>query len=393
MISCLNRLGLIAGTVLSTAALFSLCGCTRMTGFVMNESGQAFYQRGNYTMAAREFHKAVVEDPTNPHYLYNLAAANAKRGEYMQAEQIYRQAISIDPSHQPSYHGLAAMMVEQGRVAEAEQMLTTWAGAQPYSAEAQIEMAWLQQKNGNYQAAESSLMQALRINPRHDHAIAQLGQVYEAQGRPQEAMAMYERAVITDPTRYQVQSRLAGLEERYPHLKNPQAPTMMAGVPAGAAPWETQSTQMAAWNAPMMGGAPQMAAAPMMPMDYGMAAYPQMSAQPHMASYPSLNGYPQHTTAWAPSLPVPTANYGMPYNTAEMNPQYQVAAPPAFDWTAQQQPMMMAPQTSMSAPQIASPFDGMMPQHDFQAQGQISASPNFGWQPQMSQALPEVQAF
>ena len=245
-----QRLLFMTLVILSSSMLFSLCGCARMSGFVMNESGQAYYARGNYALARQEFQKALIDDPTNANYAFNLAAAAQKQGDYESAERGYRQALSLSPSYQPAYHGLASLMMEQGRNDEAQQLLSAWVGSQPYVADSYVEMAWLQRELGDPNAAEQTLRQALRVNPQHDRAIAQLGQVYEEQGRTEDAVTMYQRSLYLDPTQSQVKNRLASLTEQLPGTFNPQQrhrTGMMAAMPIYS-PGMMNSPQMASFH-------------------------------------------------------------------------------------------------------------------------------------------------
>jgi len=344
-----QRLLFMTLVVLSSSMLFSLCGCARMSGVVMNESGQAYYARGNYVQARQEFQKAMIDDPTNANYAFNLAAAAQKQGDYALAEQGYRQALSLSPSYQPAYHGLASMMVEQGRPDEAQQLLSAWAGSQPYVADSYVEMAWLQRELGDPTSAEQTLRQALRVNPQHDRAIAQLGQVYEEQGRPQDAFEMYQRSLYLDPTQTQVKARMASLEEQLPTRINTggmQSPGMLAGMP---------------FASPGMMQAPQMA-----------TSYPAAYPQNYPQAYPGMMGqgqYPQAPMMSSMTAPMP-ASYASPYVPEQTRP-------------------MMAP-----------PVSGMAQHHDHSSQPTTLVVPPASFNqaspstvPQISQNVPEIRAF
>jgi Tfp pilus assembly protein PilF len=193
--------------VIVSAALMS--GCNQSSGFVMNESGKALYAQGQYTAARREFERALLDHPDSPDYAFNVASAMRKQGDLIGAERTYRLALNLDPRHQPSHHGLAEMYVEQGRVAEAETHLQEWAATQPYLAAAQIENAWLRRRQGDLSGAEQHLRQALQLDPKHPVAMAQLGELYELSGRPDEARAMYQRSLARNPFQAEVKARMA----------------------------------------------------------------------------------------------------------------------------------------------------------------------------------------
>ena len=211
--------GLIAG---------ALSGCGFMNGHVMNESGMGYYKQGNYSQARNEFQRAVADDPHNPDYLSNLAAAMQKQGDTTNAEWTYKHALNVDPTHQPSYHGLAKMMMDQGRTAESRELLTAWVSTDPISPSAHVEMAWLHREQGNHVAAEQSLRHALVAEPNHPTALAHLGQLYQDTGRSQQAEAFYQRALLANWHQPEVQSRLATLQDR----KSPNGAMIAAGIPA-----------------------------------------------------------------------------------------------------------------------------------------------------------------
>ncbi|MCA9054699.1 MAG: tetratricopeptide repeat protein, partial [Planctomycetaceae bacterium] len=193
----------VLGFVLSTT------GCS--SGWSRNQVGKRNYTNGNYTAARRSFEQAMMNDPWNPDYAFNVAAAMQKQGDSIAAERMYQHALTLSPGHQPSYHALAGLLHDEGRTDEAQELLTAWVDTQPYTPESHIEMAHMQQELGDYSSAEASLQQALQRNPRHPRAMAQLGQVYERSGRTAEAAAMYRRALAYDRRQAQVATRLRSM--------------------------------------------------------------------------------------------------------------------------------------------------------------------------------------
>ncbi|MFO0427432.1 MAG: tetratricopeptide repeat protein [Planctomyces sp.] len=216
--------------ILAAAGSVTIVGCSTGNGFVMNSSGQNYYQQGNLPAAAAEFEQAVRTDPTNPDYLANLAKVRAKMGDASGSEQLYRQALSVSPSHQPSYHGLAELMLAQGRGQEATSMMGTWVATQPYVAESHLEMAWLQRELGNSAGAAQSLQQALQVNPGHATALAHLGQYYQDVGRPDQAVAMYQQSLRADFNQPEVHSRLAAASQSAGAAHPMSATAMARGV-------------------------------------------------------------------------------------------------------------------------------------------------------------------
>lgn len=200
--------------ILWVAMAASLCGCSPISsvnGWVMNESGKAYYKRGDYSAARGEFERALMDRPQSPDYAFNVAAAMDQQGDHLAAEKMYRHALTLDPGHQPAYHGMAAMMMEDGRTAEADDLINTWAATQPYSTEATTELGWLKSEQGDVDGADRELRKALRQNPRHARARSELARVHGKSGNRREAAAEYARSLFMDPDQPETQAELAAL--------------------------------------------------------------------------------------------------------------------------------------------------------------------------------------
>ena len=258
-----------------------------MNGYVMNASGQGYYQQGNYALAAQEFQNAVQSSPTNTDYLANLAKTRQKMGDTGSAEQLFRQALTINPSHQPSYHGLAELLVQQNRGQEAQRLLGTWAATQPYIPESHVELAWLQREMGQPDAAAQSLQKALQVNPNHATALAHLGQYYQDRGQAGQAVAMFQQSLRADWNQPEVHSRMASAADAA-GASHPMSETAMA---RGVHPHSIPRQQLAFGPSP---GMPQFAQMPMMPtpaMAYQSAPPQTIAYQPSLmaeSSYPSM---------------------------------------------------------------------------------------------------------
>ena len=222
-----NVLRKLARQMAFIASTTAFAGCYSMNGYVVNSSGQSYYEQGNYQAAAAEFQQALINDPGNPDYMANLAKARWKSGDAIGAEQLFRQALTVSPSHQPAYHGMAELMVSHGRANEAQGLLQTWAATQPYVAESHIELAWLQRQMGQQDSAAQSLHRALQVNPGHSTALAHLGQYYQDAGRPDQAVAMYQQSLRADWNQPDVHSKMA-LAAQSVGANHPMSATAMA---------------------------------------------------------------------------------------------------------------------------------------------------------------------
>ncbi len=270
--------------ILLLGLLFTTVGCCGTSAWVANKSGMRQYCRGHYAQARNRFARAVAHDPCNPDYRHNLAMAIQKQGDAGGCERILRHNLSVSAMHQPTYHSLAQLMISQGRAPEAQDLLAGWVATQPYVPESNVEMAWLQREQGDVPGAEQSLQNALRADPSHPVALAHLGQLYQTSGRPDQAVAYYQRSLASNWDQPEVQSRLATLLDNGPAtrsalMQNSNGGQMMAGGPM------------------MMNGGPMMVSAPMVTADPMMASNQMMVGDPMMATAPMMTPSPEIAAA------------------------------------------------------------------------------------------------
>lgn len=322
---------------LGLGGLMTLSGCNQTSGYVMNESGKAYYAQGNYLAARREFERALMDSPENANYAFNVASAMRKQGDLIGAERMYERALVLDPRHQPAHHELAALLREQGRHEEAESHIEEWAATQPYVAEAHVERAWMQRERGDLAAAEQSLQRALRQKPHHARAMAHLGQVYHETGRPQHARALYQRSLALNPFQPEVRSRVAGMSMAMPSGH----PYLAAYPPAGG-------------MAPMMSSMPHtMASAGPSPMHSASYAQSHSGASSWLLNGAYPPGSPVELSSVPGTSPIQQAGYVQPAlgGGYAVTPAGGTAVPGGFPATgATQYPL------TMSSTPIVSPF-------------------------------------
>jgi predicted O-linked N-acetylglucosamine transferase (SPINDLY family) len=123
------------------------------------------HQRGDLASAARGYQKALKEAPGFPDALHLLGLVKYQGGDFATAIQLIEQAIGR--SRQPLFY---------------------------------FNLGKVQKDNQDFTAAESAFRQALQLEPRYTQAMVNLGSVYEAWGRLDEAIAQYEHALQLQPT-------------------------------------------------------------------------------------------------------------------------------------------------------------------------------------------------
>ncbi len=350
--------------VSTCSGLLAISGCYNMNGYVMNASGQGYYEQGNYAMAAQEFQNALSSNPHSPDYMSNLAKARMKMGDTTTSEQLLRQALAKSPSHQPSYHGLAELYLAQGRGDEAARLLNSWAATQPYVAESHVELAWLQRELGQPDAAAQSLQTALQINPSHSTALAHLGQYYQDIGQPAQAVTMYQQSLKSDWNQPDVHSRLATVAE----LAGTNHPMSEMAMARGVSPGEVPRQQLA-FGMPNMG---QPGMSPM--MNQPQMAYQPMPRQQSVAYQPPF-GQQQYANYAPPMVASPAGFPNGVESQWDMNSQYPQAPSSGITGMEMMMPFPVAGGNVSSVSNVSSVPTLPSPQWNSSAVPQPSATP------------------
>jgi len=345
------RFGLVVFGLLWVFLSSTLCGCGAMNGYVMNRSGKRYFDKGNYEYARYEFERALMDDPHNANYAFNVARAMEREGEYQNAELMYQHALTLEPDHLPSYHSLASMLREQGRSDEAQELLVAWAETQPYSYEAQHSAANLYQQQGDLASAQRYSAQAARNLPNRSNRLTRRNRMLQASA--QRSWSPYG----PQPMQYQqpqmaMQGGQPGMySPRYPHIATPSLqmantlpqidPTMMGG------PVVPQRTMASApvyhQSMPQMHSQPMITPTPAVPtpMQYQGGTLP--SAEPQLL----------------PELPAPTSQTGpqafsnqqfVSSEIPHVSSEQQIWQQPTIQYHGTQQVMM--PAQELQAPVI-----------------------------------------
>lgn len=298
MIGILSSKRLFCG--MGLALLCLNIGCAGTNGWAMNKSGMRQYSRGHYAQARHQFARAIAHNPCNADYRHNLAMAIQKQGDPVASEKILRHNLTIDAMHQPTYHALAQLMVNQGRTSEAQDLLASWVATQPYIPESNIEMAWFQRETGDVAGAEQSLQMALKARPGHPVALAQLGQLYQSNGRNDLAASYYQRSLAAKWDQPEVQSRLATLTD--PNFRPRSRSAMMQGM---AEPQMAMSTDAFIANGPALSTDPMLVSYSQPIGDPNLAGAPMLTAEPNFQQPLVLNETPMMAMAGPQNIETP----------------------------------------------------------------------------------------
>ena len=134
--------------------------------------------------------KAIALDPNLSEAHAAMALINLADWDWAGAEQEARRAIALDPD---VYSSLVTLLNITGRHAEAIALSEHAVRLNPLSAEAHRGYGNVLFWARKYEDAVSRQKRALELEPRHSGAMSILGAAYEMLGRPQEALAVYDR--------------------------------------------------------------------------------------------------------------------------------------------------------------------------------------------------------
>jgi Flp pilus assembly protein TadD len=88
-----------------------------------NDLGVAYEREGRYELAAREYRRALRDEPGFTRARVNLGNLAARDGAWRQAEKSYRRALRHEPDDTDALNNLAVALARQGRrLDEAERL-------------------------------------------------------------------------------------------------------------------------------------------------------------------------------------------------------------------------------------------------------------------------------
>lgn len=155
----------------------------------------------NATEALKEFLKAEKYDARDPEIQAGLARAYWLKQAYDLAEIHFKNAVALSKNN-PMYHNnLAALYLSMQRYDDA---ISSFRKAADNLLFDRPELAWAgigqaHFKKQDYQAAESAYLKSMELNAQYYMAPYYLGELYYTQDRPEQALAMFDRALGLAP--------------------------------------------------------------------------------------------------------------------------------------------------------------------------------------------------
>jgi tetratricopeptide (TPR) repeat protein len=193
------------------------------------ESGQRYFDKGQYREAEIQFQNAIQVDSRFADAHYKLALAAMKLQQWPAAYQELTTTVQIQPEHYAAHLDMANLLISSGHFNEAKEQLdlltqkqpddpdvytaranyyaatnnTTAALADmqtalkldPHRSESYLNLALLQMHGQQWDAAELNFKKAVELSPKSTNALVSLGNFYQTRGRFPEAEQVFRRAI------------------------------------------------------------------------------------------------------------------------------------------------------------------------------------------------------
>jgi predicted O-linked N-acetylglucosamine transferase (SPINDLY family) len=149
----------------------------------------------------RHLFKPEVDVPsrTSPDELFRQARDLQEQGRLDAAAEALRRILNSHPNHWESLNGLAAITLEKGELEEAVTLYGTVIDRKLTYAEPYYKRGNAWNRLGRPETALADYDRAIALDPCHARALCNRGAVLERLGRREEALDSYDRAITLDP--------------------------------------------------------------------------------------------------------------------------------------------------------------------------------------------------
>jgi tetratricopeptide (TPR) repeat protein len=172
--------------------------------------GRMHDSAGKHDLALEEFQHALALDPRNAPALAGRARAYESAGRLADAEAAYRKAVDLQPNDWDGHNNLAMFLGRHNKYGEAIAEYKAALQLAPDNAQVLFNLGGTYIDSGDtklFPEAEASLKRSLAINPSFP-AYANLGALYDREGKYQEAAEETRKALDMNSQNYVVWDNL-----------------------------------------------------------------------------------------------------------------------------------------------------------------------------------------
>ena len=171
-------------------------------------AGQLAESRGSTAAAINQYREAVNRDPKNAAAMYRLGVLLAETKRYGEAVDVWKRYIKVTGESAEAYSNLGFCYELMGRGQEAEAAYLKGVKKNPSSVPCRVNYGLMLVRRGRL--GEGKVQLGAVLEPAEVHY--NLGSVYEATGRKEQAKAEYRAALQQDPQFADAVKRLDELE-------------------------------------------------------------------------------------------------------------------------------------------------------------------------------------
>src|SRR6266853_2131890 len=177
-----------------------LTGCSRDPNVRKQkylESGQRYFDKGQYREAEIQFENAIQVDSRFADAHYKLALAAMKLQQWPTAYQELLTTVQIQPDQYAAHLDMANLLILGRQFNDAKEHLDLLAQKQPDNPDVYIARANYYAATNSTTAALADMQKAVELNPKSTNALVSLGNFYQTRGRFPEAEQAFRRAIDT----------------------------------------------------------------------------------------------------------------------------------------------------------------------------------------------------
>jgi len=207
------------------------------------ESGQRYFDKGQYREAAIQYKNAIQIDSTYGNAHYGLAQALLKLQQWNPAYQELARTLELQPDNYPARLDLANLLIAGRDFKQAQEQTDQLLQKQPNNQQVHMAAANLLIGQGNYPAAIAEMQKAIALGPGNWEPYLDLALLQIRTNQPDAAEVNFKKAVEVNPQAaqaqlalggyYQSRSRFSEAEQQFRHAmdldpKDPDPPAALA---------------------------------------------------------------------------------------------------------------------------------------------------------------------
>jgi tetratricopeptide (TPR) repeat protein len=197
-----RRIGLALSVTLSVVGSLLLSSCFRDPNLAKQkylQSGESYFDKGEYGRASIQFRKALQIDHQYAEAYYRLGLTDVKLQLWPDAFRALDQAISLDPNHLAAHLKLGELQLSARQWEDARQQAAAALKLDPNNVDAYVLSGQVEFRSSHFPDAVKAFQQAEHFAPKDSRVQAGLGEVNVVLQQYPQAEAYYKRAIELDP--------------------------------------------------------------------------------------------------------------------------------------------------------------------------------------------------